>query len=162
MAEILKGTNILLVFGVVAIIMVLVAMMADLVSGLYKSKMRGEFTKSELLKRTGSKFILYEGSMLIALCIDMLIHFTHLYEFIGLPHVMVDLPLITFAVAIFWCIVEALSIREKAEDKTRVKIREAERIISLLATHKDVAQAVEEFYKKKYKNKSKKENGDNT
>jgi hypothetical protein len=159
MAEILKGTNILLVFGVVAIIMVLVAMMADLVSGLYKAKMRGEFTKSELLKRTGSKFILYEGSMLIALCIDLLIHFTHLYEFVGLPDVMVDLPLIAFVVAIFWCIVEALSIREKAEDKTRVKIREAERIISLLATHKDVAQAVEDFYKKKFKGT---EDGDNT
>lgn len=152
MEEIMKGTDILLTFGAVATIVVLLAMTADLASGLYKAKMRGEFTRSELLKRTGAKFLLYEGSMLIALCIDLLVHFTHLWEFIGLPRVTVDLPLVAFATAVFWCVVEGLSIREKAEDKTRVKIKEAERIISLLATHKDVAQAVEEFYRKKFGN----------
>ncbi len=150
MEEIMKGTDTLLAFGAVAVLLVLVAMAADLASGLYKARMRGEFTRSELLKRTGSKFVLYEGSMLVALCIDTIVHFTHLYEYAGMPQTMVDLPLTAFVLAIFWCIVEGLSIREKAEDKTRVRIKEAERIISLLATHKDVAQAVENFYKQKY------------
>ncbi len=149
----MEGTDILMKFGAVATILVLVAMSADLASGLYKAKMRGEFTRSELLKRTGAKFLLYEGSMLIALCIDLLVHFTHLWETVGFPTVMTDLPLVAFATAIFWCVVEGLSIREKAEDKTRVRIKEAERIISLLATHKDVAQAVEDFYRKKYGDK---------
>ena len=101
MGEIFYGTKVLLLFGVIACVLVVVAMVADLVAGVYKSKMRGEFAQSELLKRTGYKFCLYEGSMLIALCVDVLIHFTHIYEYIGFPHVMFSLPLLTFLMAIF-------------------------------------------------------------
>ena len=106
MNEIFYGTKVLLLFGAIACVLVVVAMMADLVAGVYKSKMRGEYAQSELLKRTGYKFCLYEGSMLIALCVDVLIHFTHIYEYIGFPHVMFSLPLLTFLMAIFWCAVE--------------------------------------------------------
>lgn len=154
MEEILKGTKILLIFGVVAELIVFVAMCADLTSGLYKAKLRGEFKRSELLKRSGAKFSLYEGSMLIALCIDLLIHFTHLYEAIGLPHAMVHLPLISFGLAIFWCVVEYLSIREKAEDKNRAKIQEAERLVSLLAS-RDMSKEILEYLKKKQNETSK-------
>ncbi len=161
MEEIIRGTGTLLIMGAVSIIMVLIAMMADLASGLYKARMRGEFTKSELLKRTGSKFLLYEGSMLIALCIDILIHFTHLWEHVGFPTVTADLPLVSFVSAIFWCVVEGLSIREKAEDKTRVKIKEAEHILSLLAVNNDLAKVVEAFYENKYNKKGGDDDGDN-
>lgn len=140
MQEILYGTKILLAFGVIADLIVFIAMMADLASGLYKSKLRGEFTRSELLKRTGYKFCLYEGSMLIALCVDVLIHFTHLYEFLGLPGVMVHLPLVSFAMAIFWCIVEYLSIREKADDKVHSRIAKVEKLASTMFTKEELVQ----------------------
>lgn len=132
MEEILDGTKIMLIMGVVAEVVVLLAMSADLACGLYKAKLRGEFAQSELLKRTGMKFCLYEGSMLIALCVDVLIHFTHLYEAIGLPVVMQNLPLVSFVMAVYWCAVEWLSIREKASDKVRSKMAKVERLASML------------------------------
>lgn len=140
MEEILKGTKILLIFGVVAELIVFIAMCADLASGLYKAKLRGEFKRSELLKRSGAKFSLYEGSMLIALCIDLLIHFTHLYEAIGLPRVMVHLPLISFGLAIFWCAVEYMSIREKADDKVHSKMAKVEKLAASMFTKEEMVQ----------------------
>ena len=65
MGEIFYGTKVLLLFGAIACVLVVVAMMADLIAGVYKSKLRGEFAQSELLKRTGYKFCLYEGSLLV-------------------------------------------------------------------------------------------------
>lgn len=141
MEEILKGTKILLIFAVVAEIVVFIAMFADLMSGLYKAKIRGEFTQSELLKRTGFKFCLYEGIMLIALCVDVLIHFTHLYELIGLPSIIVHLPLISFGLAIYWCAVEYLSIREKASAKMHSRMAKVDRLASIL-TKEELAQIV--------------------
>ncbi len=50
---------------VIACVLVLGAMCIDLVSGLYKAKQRGEIRSSWGLKRTLTKFITYEGSMLM-------------------------------------------------------------------------------------------------
>ena len=50
---------------VVAMMIVLIAMLLDLVSGLYKAKLRGEIRSSQALKRTITKFITYEGGMMI-------------------------------------------------------------------------------------------------
>ena len=138
MGEIFYGTKVLLLFGVIACVLVVVAMVADLVAGVYKSKMRGEYAQSELLKRTGYKFCLYEGSMLIALCVDVLIHFTHIYEYIGFPHVMFSLPLLTFLMAIFWCAVEYLSIREKASEKVHSHIAKVEKLASTMFTKEEL------------------------
>lgn len=140
MEEILKGTSILLLFGAVADVTVLIAMMADLASGLYKAKMRGEYRRSDLLKRTGYKFCLYEGSMLIALCVDVLIHFTHLYEAIGFPGAMHHLPLVSFLMAAFWCAVEYMSIRERATDKLHSQIAKVERLAATMFTKEELVQ----------------------
>lgn len=149
MDEILKGTRVLLMMGVVAEAMVFLAMMADLACGLYKAKIRGEFTRSELLKRTGMKFCLYEGSMLIALCVDVLIHFTHLFEHIGLPQVMQDLPLVSFVMAVYWCAVEWLSIREKASAKLHSRMAQVERLASVLTKDELTAIITEAIAKTK-------------
>lgn len=140
MEEILKGTKILLLMGAVAQLVVLVAMACDLVGGLVKAKVRGDFAESELLKRTGSKFCLYEGSMLIALCVDMLVHFTHLYEHLGLPPVMVHLPLVSFAMAVFWCAVEYLSMRERATDKIHSRIAKVEKLAATMFTKDELVE----------------------
>ena len=39
-----------------------------------------------------------------------------------------DLPLVTIVVGIFWCIVEFLSVREKADQKTHSEIAKAEKM----------------------------------
>lgn len=140
MQEIFAGTKILLFLGGIACIIVLIAMLSDLFSGLYKARLRGEFKRSELLKRTGYKFSLYEGSMLIALCVDVIIHFTHLYEIIGLPHVLWHLPLITFIMAVFWCAVEYMSIREHADDKVHSRIAKVEKLAATMFTKEELVQ----------------------
>lgn len=160
MEEILKGTKIMLIFAVIAEVVVFLAMFADLMSGLYKAKIRGEFIQSELLKRTGFKFCLYEGSMLIALCVDVLIHFTHLYEVFGLPMVMVNLPLVSFGLAIYWCIVEYLSIREKASAKIHSRMAKIDRLAAMLSKDELVSIVAQAIVSAKKKNKSNEGNGE--
>ena len=115
-----------MILAIVAIV-VFVAMMVDLGAGLYKASLRGDARRSEALKRTGYKFCLYEGSILIAAGIDLLIHLSKLYLWFGWDMVF-NLPLVTIALGIFWCVVEGLSVREKADEKTHSEIAKAEKM----------------------------------
>ena len=84
----------------VACVVVLFAMMLDLASGLYKAKLRGELRSSQALKRTLTKFIAYEGGMLIAAGVDILMHLSKLAELFG-PDTIVGVPVITCLVGVF-------------------------------------------------------------
>lgn len=108
-------------------VVVFVAMVVDLASGLYKAHLRGEVRRSEALKRSGYKFCLYEGSILIAAGIDLLIHVAKMPLWFGWEMVY-GLPLVTIALGIFWCVVEFLSVREKADEKTHSDIQKAEKL----------------------------------
>ena len=66
MKTIFDGIGNMLIIALVAMIVVLLAMIVDLFSGLRKAKVRGEYRSSEALKRTFTKFITYEGGMIIA------------------------------------------------------------------------------------------------
>ncbi len=108
----------------IAMIVVLVAMTLDLVSGLYKAKIRGEIRSSWGLKRTLSKFIAYEGGMLIAAGVDLLMHLSQLVNLFGLDTIS-GVPVITCLVGVFLCVVEFISIREKADKKTKKEMADA-------------------------------------
>ena len=108
-------------------VVVFVAMVVDLVSGLYKAYLRGEMRRSEALKRTGYKFALYEGTILIAAGVDLLIHVAKMFLWFGWEMVY-GLPLVTIALGIFWCVVEFLSVREKADEKTHSDMKKAEKL----------------------------------
>lgn len=112
---------------VVACVVVLLAMMLDLASGLYKAKLRGEIRSSWGLKRTLSKFIAYEGGMLIAAGVDLLMHLSKLVDLFGLT-----LPVITCLVGVFLLVVEFVSIREKADKKTKKELSDAADLLSKL------------------------------
>ena len=127
MTEILAGTKLMSMILAIVAIVVFVAMMVDLAAGLYKASLRGDARRSEALKRTGYKFCLYEGSILIAAGIDLLIHLSKLYLWFGWDMVF-NLPLVTIALGIFWCVVEGLSVREKADEKTHSEIAKAEKM----------------------------------
>lgn len=60
------GTETMIMISVVANIIVFLASMIDLASGMYKAWYRKEKWKSDVLKRTGFKFVLYQGSLLNA------------------------------------------------------------------------------------------------
>ncbi len=131
MVEILVGTKMMMMVVSVVSLIVLVAMVVDLAAGLYKAHLRGDARRSEALKRTGYKFCLYQGTILIASGIDTLVHLSKLYLWFGWDLVY-NLPLVTIALGIFWCFVEALSVKEKADEKTHSDIAKAERMAKAL------------------------------
>lgn len=122
--NIFQGADNMLMIVVIACIIVLFAMSLDLASGLYKAKLRGEIRSSWGLKRTLSKFIAYEGGMLIAAGVDLLMHMSQLAQLFGLEAIY-GIPVITCLVGVFLLIVEFISIREKADKKTKKEMDEA-------------------------------------
>lgn len=125
---------------VVACIIVLVAMLVDLASGLHKAKMRGEIRSSWGLKRSLTKFITYEGGMMIAFGVDLLIYFSRLFELFRLS-VITGVPVVTCLIGIFLLVVEFLSIREKSDKKTKKDFSEAGEIITKLLESKTFKDA---------------------
>lgn len=124
----IKGMSMYMAF--VAII-VFIAMMVDLGSGLYKAYLRGDTRRSEALKRTGYKFCLYEGTILIASGVDVMIHMARVSQWFGWE-IIYNIPLITIILGIFWCVVEFLSVREKADEKTHSDIAKAEKMAAAI------------------------------
>lgn len=112
--------------SIIAVI-VFVAMMIDLAAGLYKAKVRGDARRSEALKRTGYKFLIYEGGIMIASMVDLMIHMGKMYLIFGWQMAW-GIPFVTIMMGIFWCVVEFLSVREKADEKIHSDISKAERL----------------------------------
>ena len=131
MKTIFDGIGNMLIIALVAMIMVLMAMIVDLISGLRKAKVRGEYRSSEALKRTFTKFITYEGGMIIALCFDILIHMSRLVQLFGLD-VIYGVPVISCLVGAFLCVVEFISVREKAEQKTKKQMDDAAKLLNTM------------------------------
>lgn len=125
---------------VIACIIVFLAMMIDLASGLYKAKQRGEIRTSWALKRSLNKFIGYEGGMLIAFGVDALIYLSRLFELFGLD-VITGVPVVTCIIGIFLLVVEFISIREKADKKTKKDFSEAGELITKLLESKTFKDA---------------------
>ena len=126
---------------VAACIVVFLAMIIDLGSGLMKAKQRHEIRSSWGLKRTLNKFIMYEGGMLIAAGVDLLIHFSHLLQLFHLD-LIYGIPVITCLLGIFLLMVEFLSVREKADEKTKTEIARAADAASKLISADDLAEAI--------------------
>lgn len=141
------------VLVVIACIIVFFAMMIDLASGLYKAKQRGEIRSSWGLKRTLSKFIMYEGGMMIAFGVDMLIYFSKLLELFHLTPI-VGIPVVSCMVGIFLLVVEFMSIREKSDKKTKKDFSEAGELLSKLLSSNTFKDAVEKAIESQNGNKS--------
>lgn len=124
----------------IACIIVLFAMTIDLISGLYKAKQRNEIRSSWGLKRTLSKFIMYEGGMMIAFGVDALIHFSRLFELFHLFPI-VGTPIVTCLIGIFLLVVEFMSIREKSDKKTKKDFSEAGEALAKLIESKTFKDA---------------------
>ena len=140
----------MLMVVVMAMIIVVLAMTVDLVSGLIKAKQRGEIRSSYGLKRTLNKFVLYEGGMLIAAGIDLLIHLSQLLQLFPLKAIE-GVPVITLVVGIYLLIVEALSVREKADQKVRGDMRKAKELLEKVITKEDIADILSEVIERRSK-----------
>ena len=134
----IKGMMIVAVFGCV---IVLFAMLLDLISGLRKAKLRGEVHTSWGLKRSLTKFITYEGGMMIAFGIDLFIHFSKLLELFNL-HAIIGVPVVTCLIGIFLLVVEFMSIREKADKKTKKDFSDAGELLTKMIESKAFKEAM--------------------
>ena len=131
MEELLTTTrNMFLTDSIIAVI-VFLAMMVDLAAGLYKAKIRGDARRSEALKRTGYKFLIYEGGVVLASCMDLMIHMSKMYLILGW-NMAWGVPFLTILMGIFWCVVEFLSVREKADEKIHSDISKAGKLAAQL------------------------------
>ena len=133
--------------GCFAMLIVLFAICIDLGSGLYKAKLRNEIRTSQALKRTLSKFIAYEGGMMIATGVDILLHISRLWSVIGV-NVFEEVPMVTCLVGVFLLIVEFLSVREKADQKTKNKMDEAASVLGDVLSKDTVKSALETMIRK--------------
>lgn len=135
-------SSILLKMVITVMLLVLMAMIIDLGSGLYKAKQRGELRSSEALKRTLTKFISYEGGLVIAAMVDMLINMAHFFELFGI-NALSNIPVVTILVGIFLLIVEFMSVREKADEKTKKQQADTASVLAELLTKEDVKELIE-------------------
>lgn len=141
LAEMLQGTGFMMYVVVLACLIVFMAMIVDLASGLYKAKQRNEIRSSWGLKRTLSKFIMYEGGMVIAAGIDLLIFLSKLFVLFHLD-VLQGVPIITCVVGIFLLIVEFLSVREAADEKTKTEMSRVATAAATLVNKDDLVTAI--------------------
>lgn len=122
-------------------IIVMLAMTIDLISGLNKAKQRGEVRSSYGLKRTLSKFITYEGSMLIAAGVDIMILYCKIFPLLHLQ-ILHGLPVVTGIVGIFLCVVEFISVREKADKKIKTEMQRVEEIASKMVNKDEFVEVL--------------------
>ena len=104
----------------VAAMAVVISIMLDLASGLRKATLMGEARTSYAYERTTTKLMQNGSVVVIMAMIDVFLFFGHLWEIIGVG-VLSNVPVITFLASAWMCFVQAVSIREKAEDKAERK-----------------------------------------
>lgn len=138
MTDLFNGAQSLMQVSVIVMLLVLLAMIIDLIAGLYKARQRGELRTSEALRRSLSKFVSYEGGLAIATMVDILIGFTHLYEMFGV-RLLIEVPMVTILVGIFLLIVEFMSVREKADKNTKKQQERAIETLSKFMTKEELA-----------------------
>lgn len=131
---------------VVAMVIVMLAMVIDLVSGINKARANGQMRTSWGLRRTLSKFIMYEGSMMIAAGVDILMHSSHLYDLLHL-HSLRGVPFITCLVGAFLCVVEFLSVRETADVKMQKEFAQAASLLGNVFSKEDLREAIKDAIK---------------
>lgn len=122
---------------VIVCLVVLVAMAIDCASGWRKAKLRCEEHTSYLLARSISKFLLYEGAIVIASCIDLLVFFAKFWLIFGLE-IINGIPIVCCLIGIFLCCIEGWSVFEKADEKDKAKLGKAGAFVgSVLEKDKD-------------------------
>lgn len=127
--------------GGMACFIVLIAMMIDLASGLHKAKMRGEIRSSWGLKRTLTKFITYEGSIILAFFVDVFLYWSRLFELFHL-NAITGVPVVTCLIGIFLLVVEFMSIMEKSDRKTKKDFSEAGELLTKVLESKALKDAL--------------------
>ena len=144
----MTSLNVNSMLSVVAVVMVIVlmAMVIDLLSGINKARQNGKMRTSWGLKRTISKFIMYEGSLLIAAGVDVLMHASHLYDLLHLDAIR-GVPFVTCLVGAFLCVVEFMSVHESADTKTKKEWADTARLIGQVVERDALVDVIKDAIK---------------
>ena len=144
----MTNLNLNSMLSVVAVVMVIVlmAMVIDLLSGINKARQNGKMRTSWGLKRTVSKFIMYEGSLLIAAGVDVLMHASHLYDLLHLDAIR-GVPFVTCLVGAFLCVVEFMSVHESADVKTKKEWADTARLIGQVVERDALVDVIKDAIK---------------
>lgn len=143
--SIFQGLGLLYTIVVACMLGALVAMFIDFVSGWRKAKLRGEARTSYGVSRSITKFLMYEGALAITCVIDTLVHFAVLQ----VSDTVYYVPLVTILGAVVECVVEIMSIREKADEKERNRIDRALTTIVNLIGKDRALEVVKELLEQK-------------
>lgn len=136
---IFDGVGLLVLLAVFTMLLVIVAMVVDGVSGWRKAKLRNEARTSYAFSRSFSKFLIYQGILLITTCIDMLVH-VGMILFVDWNYCV---PVVTIFGGIIFCVVEIWSVYEKADAKAKKRIKQVTVTGVQAAIDKDaLAQAI--------------------
>lgn len=116
--------------------LVIVAVMADLISGVRKAKQRGEVRSSYGFKRTVDKLAKYFNALIALTVVDcmQILGIWYLDNWYGY-HIPV-FPLVTLAGAIGIGCIEVRSIYEKADDKIKNEYQEVAKFLAEIAKNK--------------------------
>ena len=115
--------------------LMIVAMIVDLVFGVYKARQLGEATTSTGLKKTCEKARKYFSPFMVLVCIDLL------------SSVISPAPAFSLLWAAYCIFCEFISVREKAWKKA--ELRKQERTMSIILENKnDIARLIAELIKK--------------
>lgn len=128
--------------GIIGIMWLLVALaiVIDLVSGVRKAKERGEARTSYGFKQTVNKVVFYYAFMLFALMFDCIGMFFY------------PLPIITLVAAAFLIFIECKSVFEKAHEKDKRKFNKNAHDFSILLENKeDVIKGIAEILNQQIK-----------
>ena len=139
------GMGVMYMLAVLVMVAVIVAMGVDFVSGWRKATLRGDEKTSYAASRTLTKFLIYEGILLIGVCIDTMIHFVWAMLMDGSYFV----PLMTIGWGIILCIVEAWSVKEKADMKQRKRMDAAAAALANILDRETVLEILRARVKEK-------------
>ena len=119
-------------------LLVAIAIVIDLLSGVRKARERGEMRTSYGFKQTVNKVVLYYAFMLFALMFDCIGMFFY------------PLPIVTFICAAFLIFIEGKSVFEKAPDKDKRQFTQSvEELALLLENREDLIKGLSELIKQK-------------
>lgn len=119
---------------------VLLSVIADLVSGVRKAKMRGEARTSAALRRTIDKLVRYYNALFAMTVIDVMQMAAVIYlRYVESVEILPVLPLFTLIGAVGEALIELKSIYEKAEQKEKKEYREAADILKKLLEHESIS-----------------------
>ncbi|MDE6716382.1 MAG: hypothetical protein K2J74_07880 [Muribaculaceae bacterium] len=120
---------------------VLMSVIADLISGVRKARLRGEARTSAALRRTIDKLVRYYNALFAMTIIDAMQMAAVVYlRCVESVEILAVFPIFTLIGAVSEALIELKSIYEKAEQKEKKEYREVAEVLKKLLEHESISK----------------------